>query len=334
MTEEKILSKEAVFSCFFSKVIVFPHRAQAYFCLCNNSSASFINLSRGSSPQFLFRDRFCASLHLTPISCSHVIFLLLLIFCVLEFYFIFFLQTKKYKILFSNLWRQSKKNVVQIHDSKRKDREALTRTWTRPYGISLEHFPAIMNAENGARGCFDSHVTLARSINIQHPYYFVLEDDAVPTAEANSNVEVLTELENVIANNVYDLIWLGGLPMLQKPFSLFKTHGILPGKCLTTYAMWIGPKAKNFIASLEYTGKPIDVVLSQAHELNTAFVNPALFRQACTPSDIGKSSFTRGKFFAVLLEMCTPVWRNVVIYQNYLTLFLLIFIYKIIVWKG
>lgn len=218
--------------------------------------------------------------------------------------------------------------MVQIHDAKRTDREALTKTWTRPFGISLEHFPAIMNSENGAKGCFDSHVTLAKSINSQHPYYFVLEDDAVPTAEAHTNVELLTELENAIANNTYDLIWLGGLPMLQKPFGRLRTHGLLQGKCLTTYAMWIGPKARKFIASLEYTGKPIDVVLSQAHELNTGFVNPALFRQACTPSDIGKSSFTRGKVFAVLLELVAPVWRNIVIYQNYWLLFCFILVYR------
>jgi len=236
------------------------------------------------------------------------------------------------KILFDNVWKASKKNVVQIHDAKRKDREALTRTWTRPYGISLETFPAIMNKENGAKGCFDSHVTLAKSINTEkHPSHFVLEDDAVPTAEAHSNVELLTELESAITNNNYDLIWLGGLPFFQKPFSSFQTHGLLKGKCLTTYAMWIGPNARKYLASLEYTGTPIDVVLSQAHELRTAYVNPPLFRQACTPSDIGKSSFTRGKLFAALLELVGPLWRNVVIYQNYWSLFLLsLLFYKLL----
>ena len=226
------------------------------------------------------------------------------------------------------MWKAYKKNVFQIHDSKRKDREALTRTWTRPFGISLEHFPAIMNKENGAKGCFDSHVTLSKKllINEEHPYYFVLEDDAVPTADAHFNVEVLTELESAITKKEYDLIWLGGLPMFGKPFSTFKTQGLLEGKCLTTYAMWIGPKAQKYLASLEYSGKPIDVVLSQAHELRTAFVNPPLFRQACTPSDIGKSSFTRGKIFALLLEFIGPVWRNAVIYQNYWILFFLFFL--------
>jgi len=238
------------------------------------------------------------------------------------------LRVLKTKILFSNIWKASKKNVVQIHDANRKDREALTRTWTRPYGISLETFPAIMNKENGARGCFDSHVTLSKSRHIEkHPSYFVLEDDAVPTAEAHYNVELLTELESAITNNNYDLIWLGGLPLFQKPFSSFQTHGLLEGKCLTTYAMWIGPKARKYLASLEYTGKPIDVVLSQAHELRTAYVNPPLFRQACTPSDIGKSSFTRGKLFAMLLELSGPIWRNIVIYQNYLLLFLIFFLF-------
>jgi len=208
--------------------------------------------------------------------------------------------------------------VIQLHDLKRTDREALTKTWTSPYGISLATFPAIMNSENGAKGCFDSHVAIA-SLN---PSYFVLEDDAVPTPEASTEVELFTELNNAIKAQTYDLIWLGGLPMPDTTFKRFKTSGLLEGKCLTTYAMYVGPRAKQFIQQQKYSGNPIDVVLAESN-LRTAFAHPPLFRQACTPSDIGKSEFTRGKLFASLLHGVGPIWRWSIIYQNYLLLFLL-----------
>jgi hypothetical protein len=88
--------------------------------------------------------------------------------------------------------------------------------------------------------------------------------------------------------------------------------------------MYVGPKAKHLISKLKFTGIPIDVVLSKL-ELRGAYVHPPLFRQANTPSDIGKSTFTRGKLFASLLEFAAPWWRWGVVYQNYiLSLFLLL----------
>lgn len=229
------------------------------------------------------------------------------------------------------MWKSAKKNVFQIHDDARKDRESLTMTWTKPFGISLQHFPAIMNREDGVKGCFDSHVTLAQQMSHKFTsedlHYFVLEDDAVPTSDAHFNVELLTELERSIKTQEYDLIWLGGLPLPDFNFNRFQTLGILPGKCLTTYAMFVGPKARHFLSQLKFQEKPIDVILSQTTGLKTAYTNPPLFRQSCTPSDIGKSNFTRGKLFALGLETITPVWRMGVIYQNYILclVFLLVF---------
>ncbi len=210
--------------------------------------------------------------------------------------------------------------MVQIHDQKRLDRDLLTKTWTRPLGVTLQIFPALMNSD-GVKGCFDSHVTLARTH--PNPYYFVLEDDAVPTEYSYSNVEGVSALEHALDSNVYDIIWLGGLPLPDFTLSRFQTTGLIEGKCLTTYAMYIGPRAREYMAKLEFLGKPIDVVLAQS-PLRTAYMNPPLFRQACTPSDIGKSSFTRGKVFASLLETVTPLWRTGVIFQNYILILCLV----------
>jgi len=177
---------------------------------------------------------------------------------------------------------------------------------------------------NGAKGCFESHVTLASMIKT--PNYFVLEDDAVPTQDAHTNIELMVELEKCIQEDRYDIIWLGGLPLPDTNFLRTRTFGLLEGTCLTTYAMWIGAKTKKVLGGLQYTGIPIDVVLSKL-KLRGAYAHPPLFRQACTPSDIGKSEFTRGKVFAQLLEIAAPVWRWGVVYQNFIIFFILCLVY-------
>jgi len=220
------------------------------------------------------------------------------------------------KLLLSSIWEKVKHHTVQLHNPLRKDRESLTLTWTKPYGIKLPTFDAIMRP-NGAEGCFLSHVKIAQTVEAP---YVVLEDDAVPTEAANTATELVTNLRAVMEAGAYDIIYLGGMPLSSKPT---KVSGIYEGACLTTYAMIVGPRAASVLRGLVYTGTPIDVVLSQL-PLRFAFVNPPLFRQAITRSEIGKTLFTRGEFFAHLLGFATPCWRFLVIHRDHLLWFLVL----------
>jgi hypothetical protein len=211
-------------------------------------------------------------------------------------------------VLLLNLWLQVKSSTLQIHNVKRKDRAALTRTWTKPYGVTLPVFPAIMR-ENGAEGCLLSHVAVAKKLK---PPYVVLEDDAVPTEAANTATELVTAVQQCIKENLYDIIYLGGLPLDSESTDL---PGIYKGQCWTTYAMIVGPRAAEFLRTATYTGDPIDVLLARQN-LRSAFVDPPLFRQALTHSEIGKSSFTKSVMFAHILSYATPVWRWTIIHLN------------------
>ncbi len=216
------------------------------------------------------------------------------------------LATKK--VLLSSIWERVKYRTVQLHNPLRKDREALTLTWTRPYGIKLPTFNAIMRP-NGAEGCFLSHVAIAQTLEAP---YVVLEDDAVPTEAANTATELVSNLRTCLEAGNYDVIYLGGMPLVSKRTSF---QGIHEGSCLTTYAMIVGPRAAHALKKLVYQGIPVDVVLSKL-PLTFAFVDPPLFRQAITRSEIGKSAFTRGELFANVLGLATPCWRFFVIQQD------------------
>ncbi len=184
----------------------------------------------------------------------------------------------------------------------------MTLTWTKPYGIKLPTFNAIM-LPNGAEGCFLSHRGIAGKLKAP---YVVLEDDAVPTEAANTATEVISNLRTCMEAGTYDIIYMGGLPLSSKRTAF---QGIHEGACLTTYAMIIGPRAAKTIQSLVYSGTPIDVVLSKL-PFKFAFVDPPLFRQAITRSEIGKSSFTRGVLFANILGIATPWWRFLIVQQD------------------
>jgi hypothetical protein len=225
-------------------------------------------------------------------------------------------------VLLLNLWDTVKPNVIQLHNPLRKDRAALTKTWTKPYGIKLPTFPAIMRP-NGVEGCLLSHAAIASKLTAP---YIVLEDDAVPTDAANVSTELITSIQQCMANNVYDIIYLGGMPLDS---ATTRFPGIYEGPCLTTYAMIVGPRAASFLRTLTFTGTPVDVELSKA-QLKFAFVDPPLFRQAITPSEIGKSSFTKSLFFAQLLGFATPWWRYLVIHKYASFFCLLVFIIVVI----
>lgn len=210
-------------------------------------------------------------------------------------------------MLLGTVWEKVKHNTIQLHNPLRKDREALTLTWTRPYGIKLPTFDAIMRP-NGVEGCFLSHKSIAH----REAPYVVLEDDAVPTEAANTATELISNLRICMDSGKYDILYLGGLPLTSKRTAL---KGIHEGACLTTYAMIVGPRAAKAMRALEFSGVPIDVVLSKL-PLQFAFVDPPLFRQAITRSEIGKSDFTRGELFANLLGLTTPCWRFFIIQQD------------------
>lgn len=200
--------------------------------------------------------------------------------------------------------------VVQIHSSKRKDRQLMTSIWTKQHHIQLHHFEAIMKS-NGAEGCTESHTQISKLFELP---YLVLEDDALPTLSI-FDTQIIYSILKVIQSQEFDILYLGGLPaatrVLQSSY-----YGILEGKCGATYAMIVFPTAIQWLRKHKYKGIPIDVEIVRNKQLRTAFVHPPLFLMAQTNSDIGKNTFNKSELFAKILFRINPIWRFFIVWQK------------------
>lgn len=200
--------------------------------------------------------------------------------------------------------------VIQIHSSKRKDRQSMTDLWTKQYNVHLGHFEAIMKT-NGAEGCTESHIAVAHKFS--EPY-LVLEDDALPTL-AVLDTQLIHSILQVIQSQEFDILYLGGLPAATRVLQT-SHYGILEGRCGATYAMIVFPSAIQWLRRHKFRGVPIDVEIVRNKQLRTAFVHPPLFTMAQTVSDIGKNTFNKSELFAKLLHRITPVWRFFIVWQK------------------
>jgi hypothetical protein len=199
---------------------------------------------------------------------------------------------------------------VQIHSSKRTDREQMTRIWTQAHRVSIPHFEAVMRPR-GAEGCFLSHQAVAAWL--AGPY-LVLEDDALPTLALHDTQHVFHVIQ-AMASRQFDVLYLGGLPAASR-VKATDFPGVLEGRCGATFAMVVSPRAAQFLRNGSYNNVAVDVQLVRAKQLRTAFVHPPLFVMAETRSDIGKNSFNKSETFARVLSSVAPVWRSMVVWQN------------------
>jgi hypothetical protein len=218
--------------------------------------------------------------------------------------------------MFPSLVSKLHNQIIQIHSSKRKDRQIMTELWTKQYGIELPTFEAIMKS-NGAEGCTESHRAIAEKFSSA---YLVLEDDALPTL-AFYDTQLMYSILQVIESQEFDILYLGGLPAATRVLQT-SYYGILEGKCGATYAMIVFPQANQWLRKHRWRGVPIDVEIVRNKQLRTAFVHPPLFTMAQTASDIGKNSFNKSETFAKLLHQIHPVWRNLVVWQKEIFVFI------------
>ena len=159
-----------------------------------------------------------------------------------------------------------------------------------------------------SRGCFESHKGVAILANGP---YIVLEDDAVPTSR-----------NDFIYTDNWDIVYLGGFPVWN---SRKVAEGLYEGECMGTYAMVVNERAASMIRNLEWRGMPVDVHIASLG-LRTAFCHPPFFQQVSTPSDIGKSSFTKSQVFAHMLEYSNIIWRKIVLNKVLILIFSLLII--------
>ena len=194
--------------------------------------------------------------------------------------------------------------IVQIHASKRTDRAALTEVWTTQHGVHIELFEAIMD-KDGRKGCALSHSAVARHATP----YLVLEDDAVPTLHALTDIQGLVDIRDALKS--YDIIYLGGWPLANRS-SKFLT--LQEGACLCTHAMIVGERAAIWLRNFKFSKTPIDVALARA-PLKFAWTRHEWFSQAQSASDVNGSALTKSKIFMASMQLVSTAWRFVMLHR-------------------
>ena len=194
--------------------------------------------------------------------------------------------------------------IVQIHATRRTDRAQLTAAWTRQHGVHLDVFEAIMD-KDGRRGCALSHAAVAH----RAAPYLVLEDDAIPTLHALTDIQGVVDIQNALSS--YDIIYLGGWPLGNSSSTFLSLHG---GACLCTHAMIVGERAARWLREFTFRGIPIDVALSRA-PLRFAWTHHEWFSQAQCASDVNGNTVTTSKFFMASMQVVSRVWRMVMLHR-------------------
>jgi hypothetical protein len=175
------------------------------------------------------------------------------------------------------------------------------------HGVHIELFEAILD-KDGRKGCALSHSAVAHLT----PPYLVLEDDAVPTIHAFTDVQGLVDLRNAS----YDIVYLGGWPLGS---GASKYLSLREGACLCTHAMIVGEKAAKWLREFKFTGTPIDVALARA-PLRFAWTRNEWFSQAESLSDVNGTALTRSMTFTKFMQLVSRSWRFVMLHRLFVLL--------------
>jgi hypothetical protein len=220
------------------------------------------------------------------------------------------------KSLLQSLFEALESRVLVVHNAERRDRARAMTLWTEQHGVQVARFDAIMIPNDGRKGCALSHQRVAEfALSTKEGAlkpYLVLEDDAMPTRTAYQAESMLHLLE-AIDSKEFDILYLGGLPLLGHSPTAWST--IRKGSSLQTHAMIVFPAAAQWLSKFQYKGDPIDVELARAN-LRTGFLHPQLFDQYESHSDIRRAAISQTSFFSrLLVQYITPCWRHVVVHQ-------------------
>jgi hypothetical protein len=141
--------------------------------------------------------------------------------------------------------------------------------------------------DNGAIGCFESHVNLVKS-----GARFIMEDDFEPTAEffTERGQDAFKEMMDLVSNaNDWDIFYLGFIPDILYSSSERagkRIYKIRSWACTQAYI--ISDRFAREVSQWVWNGEPIDVRYRRAISYS---VHPQLVKQYDSPSDIRVQGF-------------------------------------------
>ena len=153
--------------------------------------------------------------------------------------------------------------------------------------------------ENGAQGCFESHVKIVNdALQNNCSNIVIFEDDLDVSGSAENVNQKIGTCVDFISKNKFDIFYLGVAPDMSKHDSTIvdKDKGIYKVHSLRTHAYAMSADGMRKVKDLEYVGTPIDVYYRD--NLDAFGIYPSIFYQNNSESSIELQN-SRNKFYGL-----------------------------------
>ncbi len=206
-----------------------------------------------------------------------------------------------------------------INLKTRDDRMLQSQEIFKKLKIPVEYYRVDKHPTDGARGCYESHLSIIRDA-----YYngcknvLIFEDDVVDSPNFNNKL-ISKAIDFLTENKDWDIFYFGHMPDILSSSSTTISANIIKTQSTLTHAYAISRKYMKILIDKEYSGIAIDKIYVKNE--NSYALYPMAFYQSESESDIATSSPIRG------LRFCEFYAYHV----NYSVVNLLIFIFLIFI---
>ena len=192
--------------------------------------------------------------------------------------------------------------------------------------IPVEYYRVDKHPTDGARGCYESHLSI-----IREAYYrgcknvLIFEDDVIdsPYFEEKIISKAIDFMEN---NRDWDIFYFGHMPDIFSSSSTSISSNIIKTQSTLTHAYVVSRKYMKQLIDKEYSGIPIDKIYVRNE--NSYALYPMVFYQSESESDIATSSPIRGLRFSEFYAY--HINYSITYLLLFIFLFLFIFLYFLV----
>jgi GR25 family glycosyltransferase involved in LPS biosynthesis len=172
----------------------------------------------------------------------------------------------------------------------RDDRLLEAKTVFEKYDLPVKFYRVNKDPENGARGCFNSHVGIIKeafSKNLENVLIF--EDDITCHLTKEEFDIKMKKVYNFIEKYNYDIFFLGSLPQIIDKSVVKVIDNIYKVNTILTHSYILSRSGINKYKDLVYTNIPIDFIYKESNKSYAIY--PSIFYQSESKSDIAPPWF-------------------------------------------
>jgi GR25 family glycosyltransferase involved in LPS biosynthesis len=219
-------------------------------------------------------------------------------------------------------------SVYCINLCSRDDKFNYSKKIFKNLGIpNLKFHRVYKNPEGGERGCFESHVNIAKEAYFKgYKNVLIFEDDILPNKITKERLSKVNDF--IKEKKKWDLFYLGLCPHFLSISQEVSGHPCIHRvKNLCTHAYVLNRPYMKKVSEMKYNGIPIDSVYNKNN--NSYGIYPSLFYQKEFETDIqlDKSFKLKEKFVQRYKPLLLDTYEKFFFNREFILVFLLFFVY-------